>query len=153
MRLATSWRYPLTWRHATAIPLASRAYSAKVSGDHERVVKTLADVKEYLTTSNVPDIEVSGWVRSVRKSAGVRFVDITDGSSMRPVQAVIDKKLSSEYDLICNLTANALRADWNLVFVPALRYACAESGNTVVMVSKPPLMFQTALVMTRHRPL
>lgn len=99
MRLAASWRCPSAWRHAVAVPPAARAYSAKVPGDRQRVVKTLADVKEYLTANNVSDVEVSGWVRSVRKSSGVRFVDITDGSSMRPVQAVIDKQLSSEYDL------------------------------------------------------
>lgn len=46
---------------------------------------------------HVSEVEVSGWVRSVRKSSGVRFVDITDGSSMRPLQAVVDKRLAAEY--------------------------------------------------------
>jgi aspartyl/asparaginyl-tRNA synthetase len=36
---------------------------------------------------------VNGWVRNVRKSSAVRFIDISDGSSMKPVQAVVDKSL------------------------------------------------------------
>ena len=38
-----------------------------------------------------------GWVRGVRKASAVRFVDITDGSSMRPLQAVVDKSKATEY--------------------------------------------------------
>lgn len=60
-------------------------------------VKNVADLKAWKPGYRVPDVEVSGWVRSVRKSAAVRFVDITDGSSMRPLQAVVEKKLSTEY--------------------------------------------------------
>jgi asparaginyl-tRNA synthetase len=61
-------------------------------------IKTVADLKALKTESQQPvsDVEVCGWVRSVRKSASVRFVDITDGSSMRPVQAVVDKALATE---------------------------------------------------------
>lgn len=60
-------------------------------------IKTVADLKAWPVETNVPDVQVCGWVRSVRKSSGVRFVDITDGSSMRPVQAVVDKSLAVEY--------------------------------------------------------
>lgn len=76
-----------------------RCYSAKVPGDDKRAIRTLADIKEFRPAQHVSDIEVCGWVRSVRKSSGVRFVDLTDGSSMRPVQAVVDKNLSAEYVL------------------------------------------------------
>lgn len=74
-----------------------RCYSARVPGDDKRAVRTLADIKEFRPSQHVSDIEVCGWVRSVRKSSGVRFVDLTDGSSMRPIQAVVDKSLSAEY--------------------------------------------------------
>lgn len=60
-------------------------------------IRSVADLRAWKPGTNVPDVEVCGWVRSVRKSSGVRFIDITDGSSMRPVQAVVDKKLSTEY--------------------------------------------------------
>lgn len=59
-------------------------------------MKTLADLKEFQPDHHVSDAEICGWVRSVRKSSGVRFVDVTDGSCMRPVQAVVDKTLAAE---------------------------------------------------------
>lgn len=68
----------------------------RVPGDLRPSVKNVADLKAWTPQVNVADVEVCGWVRSVRKSSGVRFVDVTDGSSMRPLQAVVDKKQSSE---------------------------------------------------------
>ncbi|KAJ6785842.1 hypothetical protein PWT90_09796 [Aphanocladium album] len=79
------------WRRYAA---ARRTYSVSIQGDSHGGVKTIADLKEFQSSQHVSDVQVSGWVRSVRKSAGVRFVDVTDGSSMRPVQAVVDKSLA-----------------------------------------------------------
>ncbi|KAH6606090.1 asparaginyl-trna synthetase [Trichoderma cornu-damae] len=66
-------------------------------GQGPRAIRTVADLKEWQPGSLVSDVQVCGWVRSVRKSSSVRFVDITDGSSMRPLQAVVDKTLAAEY--------------------------------------------------------
>ncbi|KYK57182.1 hypothetical protein DCS_04189 [Drechmeria coniospora] len=78
--------------------VVSRSYSVRIPPGFpsDPSIKTVADLKAWQPGVNVADVEVHGWVRSVRKSAGVRFVDITDGSSMRPVQAVVGKELSSE---------------------------------------------------------
>ncbi|KAH7134675.1 hypothetical protein B0J13DRAFT_641282 [Dactylonectria estremocensis] len=81
----------------TARAWASRRYySVRVLGEYGRDIKTVADLKAWSPAAKVEDVEVCGWVRSVRKSSGVRFIDITDGSSMRPVQVVVDKALSTE---------------------------------------------------------
>ncbi|OAA66062.1 Aminoacyl-tRNA synthetase, class II (D/K/N)-like protein [Cordyceps fumosorosea ARSEF 2679] len=77
-----------------------RAYSASLPTGAVSAasrVQTVADLKEFRPAQPISDVQVCGWVRSVRKSAGVRFVDVTDGSSMRPVQAVVDKSLASEF--------------------------------------------------------
>lgn len=79
------------------VPAARRSYSVRIPGDGRGDVTTVADLKEWQPGRLVSDVQVCGWVRSVRKSASVRFVDITDGSSMRPVQAVVDKSLAAEY--------------------------------------------------------
>ncbi|KAL7790150.1 hypothetical protein V8C43DRAFT_94381 [Trichoderma afarasin] len=74
-----------------------RSYSVRIPGDDGqglRDIKTVADLKEWQPGRLVSDVQLCGWVRSVRKSSSVRFVDITDGSSMRPVQAVVDKSLA-----------------------------------------------------------
>lgn len=76
-------------------PRLRRAYSVRVPGDDG--LRTVADLlRPWRPAAGdaVPDVEVCGWVRSVRKSSGVRFVDVTDGSSMRPLQAVVDKTLA-----------------------------------------------------------
>ncbi|ETS02487.1 asparaginyl-tRNA synthetase [Trichoderma reesei RUT C-30] len=78
------------------LPAARRSYSVRVPGDGSSDVTTVADLKEWQPGRLVSDVQVCGWVRSVRKSASVRFVDITDGSSMRPVQAVVDKSLAAD---------------------------------------------------------
>ncbi|KAL6815846.1 hypothetical protein GGI42DRAFT_348761 [Trichoderma sp. SZMC 28013] len=76
-----------------------RSYSVRIPGDDGqglRDIKTVADLKEWQPGRLVSDVQLCGWVRSVRKSSSVRFVDITDGSSMRPVQAVVDKSLAAD---------------------------------------------------------
>ncbi|KAJ4142561.1 asparaginyl-tRNA synthetase [Fusarium falciforme] len=73
-----------------------RPYSVRVPGECQKDIKTVAELKAWGPSTRIPDVEVSGWVRSVRKSSGVRFIDITDGSSMRPVQVVVDKSLATE---------------------------------------------------------
>ncbi|KAG6014864.1 hypothetical protein E4U54_004739 [Claviceps lovelessii] len=78
-----------------ARPCNQRKYSVRIIGQQpSQAIRTVADLKAWRPETNVLDVEVSGWVRSVRKSSGVRFVDITDGSSMRPMQAVVDKALA-----------------------------------------------------------
>lgn len=74
-----------------------RCYSVKVSGECQNDIKTVSDLKAWSPGAPASDVEVCGWVRSVRKSSAVRFIDITDGSSMRPVQVVVDKTLAAEY--------------------------------------------------------
>lgn len=77
--------------------LAIRRYSVRVGHDQHHHVKTVADLKAWRPEAQqTSHVEVSGWVRSVRKSSAVRFVDVTDGSSIRPVQTVVDKALAAE---------------------------------------------------------
>ncbi|POR31578.1 Asparagine--tRNA ligase [Tolypocladium paradoxum] len=86
-----------SWHQASRLlRLPRRRYSVRVPDEAYSSIKSVADLRAWQPGTNVPDVEVCGWVRSVRKSSGVRFVDITDGSSMRPVQAVVDKKLSTD---------------------------------------------------------
>jgi hypothetical protein len=71
-----------------------RRYSARIlSGPAQRPVKTVADLLSHPDTSDELQVEICGWVRSVRKSQRNVFVDITDGSSMRPAQATVHKTI------------------------------------------------------------
>lgn len=73
-----------------------RPYSVRVLEPEKPRVTRVADLRDWQPPGDSARVELCGWVRSVRKSAGVRFVDVTDGSSMRPLQLVVDKALSSE---------------------------------------------------------
>ncbi|KAH7322764.1 hypothetical protein B0I35DRAFT_350479 [Stachybotrys elegans] len=79
------------WRQVASA--ARRCYSVRVPGSPSGSITTIADLKSWKPGGEAQDVQVSGWVRSVRKTAAARFVDITDGSSMRPVQAVLDKAM------------------------------------------------------------
>ncbi|EHK23430.1 uncharacterized protein TRIVIDRAFT_36917 [Trichoderma virens Gv29-8] len=97
-----------------------RSYSVRIPGDDGqglRDVKTVADLKEWQPGRLVSDVQLCGWVRSVRKSSSVRFVDITDGSSMRPVQAVVDKSLAAD---IRPGAAVRLKGIWHIAGQPSL---------------------------------
>ncbi|EFY92511.1 hypothetical protein MAC_01477 [Metarhizium acridum CQMa 102] len=94
---STLWSRFASHRRTIQVSRArQRCYSARVIGEFQPLIKTVADLRAWHPETNVPDVQLCGWVRSVRKSAGVRFVDITDGSSMRPVQVVIDKALAAD---------------------------------------------------------
>lgn len=99
-----------------------RSYSVRVPGECQRDIKTVADLKAWGPAAKVSDVEVCGWVRSVRKSSNVRFIDITDGSSMRPVQVVVDKALAAD---MRPGAAVRLRGTW----VDESKGRPGESGN------------------------
>ncbi|PHH84364.1 hypothetical protein CDD83_2061 [Cordyceps sp. RAO-2017] len=109
-------------------PVLARAYSVRLAQDASgpTSLRTVADLKAWKPGHHVPDVEVCGWVRSVRRGPAVRFVDITDGSSMRPLQAVVDK--ASAGDLRPG-TAVRLKGTWFNVGSPS-----DEAGR----VSNPP---------------
>ena len=56
--------------------------------------------KEYLGK----EIEVNGWVKTVRSSGGIGFLEITDGSFFRSLQLVFDSttKFSRNDEILSN---------------------------------------------------
>ncbi|KAL7797347.1 hypothetical protein V8C37DRAFT_399953 [Trichoderma ceciliae] len=89
-------RCPLPYRQCYSVRVPSDGGDGGGDGRGLRDIRTVADLKEWQPGRLVSDVQVCGWVRSVRKSSSVRFVDITDGSSMRPMQAVVDKSLAAD---------------------------------------------------------
>jgi hypothetical protein len=53
--------------------------------------RTIAQFLEWNPQEDVRNVVVNGYVRSVRKSKASQFVDIGDGSTRRPLQAVVPK--------------------------------------------------------------
>jgi len=78
-------------------------------------------VKDILRDSSVGDkLEIDGWIRTRRDSGGVAFLEISDGSSLSPLQVVTDQKLENFSEEIKKLTTGcAVRVSGELVKSPA----------------------------------
>ncbi len=64
-------------------------------------------------------VTANGWLRSVRRSKGVSFLDLTDGSCLSGIQAVVDAELSERESTVSSLgTGCAVRVTGELVESP-----------------------------------
>lgn len=63
--------------------------------DHRQKPKTIAELLE--RGSAAENVQVDGWVRSVRKQKRIAFAAIGDGSSLDSVQAVLKPDDAAEY--------------------------------------------------------
>nr|POF15274.1 asparagine--trna ligase, mitochondrial [Quercus suber] len=62
-----------------------------------RALQRRINVAELLQqTGNVEEVELSGWIRSVRKQKRVAFAVLGDGSTTKPLQAVLKPELAAE---------------------------------------------------------
>jgi asparaginyl-tRNA synthetase len=86
-----------TWRG-----LSHRTLRANTSLRWSSTVQKPANIASLLQSSannideSTPEIEVNGYVRTIRKQKRIAFAAIGDGSSLQPVQAVLtpDQALS-----------------------------------------------------------
>ncbi len=64
-------------------------------------------------------VTANGWLRSVRHSKGVSFLDLTDGSCLSGIQAVVDAEMSEREPTVSSLrTGCAVRVTGELVESP-----------------------------------
>jgi len=64
-------------------------------------------------------VTAQGWLRSVRHSKGVSFLDLTDGSCLSGIQAVVDAEISERESTVSSLgTGCAVRVSGELVESP-----------------------------------
>ncbi|CAG8544277.1 7978_t:CDS:2 [Ambispora gerdemannii] len=67
----------------------SQSYRSLLTKSIKRIVNT---------TSTGVDVEIHGWVKSVRMQKNDSFAEINDGSSSRGIQAILTKEQAKEYD-------------------------------------------------------
>lgn len=86
------------FRSARCRAIASRPTRRSLS--HSRVHAERYRVDALLAREDaVQDVEVNGWIRSVRRQKRVTFVALGDGSSHEPLQAVLSPEQSAGYYL------------------------------------------------------
>lgn len=81
--------------------MSRRHYAVRALQDTTPEAAAITTVSD-LVTSDLPQdesglrVQVDGWVRNIRKSSAVRFVDVSDGSTTLPMQAVVKKDQAKE---------------------------------------------------------
>jgi len=86
-----------TWRglsHRTLRTNASLRWSSTIQKPAN--IASLLKSSAETTEESTPEIEINGYVRTIRKQKRIAFAAVGDGSSLQPVQAVLtpDQALS-----------------------------------------------------------
>ncbi|KAL5601418.1 hypothetical protein BROUX41_002595 [Berkeleyomyces rouxiae] len=87
--------------------LPRRLYSTAAAAPAPK--RTIAQLLRTARPERIADVSVTGWVRSTRKSKTEQFVDVTDGSSLQPLQAVLSRALGTDVRVG---SAVRLAGDW-----------------------------------------
>lgn len=82
------------------------------------------------------DVCVKGWVRTVRDSKQVVFLELNDGSSMASLQVICDATLANIEDIRHLSTGSAIAATGELVASPAKGQAVELRAASVEIVGK-----------------
>ncbi len=92
-------------------------------------------VKQILV-SDVPrdDVVVEGWLRTIRKSKGVAFLEVNDGSSLDSLQVVVDPELPNFEDVSRQGVGAAVRVKGMLIESPAKGQQVELKAKEVVVV-------------------
>lgn len=68
------------------------------------------------------DIEVAGWIRTIRSSKNVGFIELNDGSCLRNVQIVYERDKIDDFDGISGYSSgSAITVEGTLVKTPGLK--------------------------------
>ncbi|MBO5502805.1 MAG: asparagine--tRNA ligase, partial [Clostridia bacterium] len=72
--------------------------------------------------SGMPEITVSGWVRTVRDSKAFGFIELNDGTYFKNLQIVLEDGLTEDFASIVKTTlGSAIRATGELVLTPGMK--------------------------------
>lgn len=93
-------------------------------------------VKLFSETDKFSDIEITvcGWVRTIRQSKNIAFVEINDGSCFKGLQLVLDKETLDNFDEVCSQNVGAaISATGKLFLTPEMQQPCELHPNSVTI--------------------
>ncbi|BAH05145.1 asparagine--tRNA ligase [Clostridium kluyveri] len=64
------------------------------------------------------DIEISGWIRTIRDSKSFAFIELNDGSFFKNVQVVLDDKIENFKEIIKLPISSSLSVEGTLILTP-----------------------------------
>ena len=84
-------------------------------------------------------IVVEGWVRTIRKSRGIAFIEINDGSCLRCIQVVVEEDCPDFNEVLNSVnTGCSLRAEGSLEVSQGQGQAVEVKASTVTVVGSAP---------------
>ncbi|KAL2137105.1 hypothetical protein VTI74DRAFT_8737 [Chaetomium olivicolor] len=86
-----------------------RVFRRRVS---QQANRSIAQLLQWRPTGNVDDVVVNGFVRSVRSMKAHRFIALGDGSSLAPLQALIDADQAENAEGLAVGAAVRLTGSW-----------------------------------------
>ncbi|MBE6805779.1 MAG: asparagine--tRNA ligase [Clostridia bacterium] len=79
-------------------------------------------------------VTVCGWVRTIRQSKNIAFMEINDGSGFKGLQVVLDKESLANFDeIIAQNVGAAVSVEGVLVATPEMKQPCELQARTVVV--------------------
>ncbi len=89
--------------------------------DRTEISKILTETEKFGDTT----VTVCGWVRTIRNSKSIAFVEINDGSCLRGLQLVLDKATLENFDEIASQNVGAaISATGKIILTPNMKQPC-----------------------------
>ena len=96
-------------------------------------------IKELLATEPSESlVKAEGWVRTKRDSKNVSFLDINDGSSLKGLQAVLDKSIIPSETISAITTGCSVEAEGRLVKSPGGNQAVELQAEKITVIGPCP---------------
>ena len=96
-------------------------------------------IKELLATEPSENlVKAEGWVRTKRDSKNVSFLDINDGSSLKGLQAVLDKSIIPSETISAITTGCSVEAEGRLVKSPGGNQAVELQAEKITVIGPCP---------------
>lgn len=135
----------LTWRRTFATSVA-RLGSSTTPGARPPVLRCaqiLQASKDGPCALEDQEIKINGFVRSVRKQKRFAFAEISDGSTVAPLQAILKPAQAAEYaPAFPNGQPGLTRLSSLLAYLPELQSRYLESGKLVRRGRSRPMNFK-----------
>lgn len=94
------------------------------------IVNVFAKLDELKDTT----VTVCGWVRTIRQSKNIAFMEINDGSAFKGLQVILDKETLSNFDeIVAQNVGAAVSVEGLLVATPEMKQPCELQAKTIVV--------------------
>lgn len=97
--------------------------------------RTIKDLYRESLTQGIPQVSVSGWVRTVRDSKAFGFMELNDGTYFKNLQIVLEDGRTQDFAQAVKISqGSAVRATGELVLTPGMKQPFELKASRVELV-------------------